>query len=86
MMGMFHTIMMYIHILSKRFSDASLRDVLIQSGTIAEESIDKALSGKMYNRGIRAYKLIYEAIMHKVIVDHVEMGEDIFTKLIGVTI
>ena len=58
MMGMFHTIMMYIHILSKRFSDASLRDVLIQNGTIAEESIDKALSGKMYNRGIRVYKLI----------------------------
>ena len=86
MMGMFHTIMMYIHILSKRFSDASLRDVLIQSGTIAEESIDKALSGKMYNRGIRAYKLIYEAIMREVIVDRVEMGEDIFTKLIGVTI
>ena len=35
-MGMFHTIMMHIHILSKSFSDAALRDALIQSGTIAE--------------------------------------------------
>ena len=35
-MGMFHTIMMYMHILSKRFSDAALHDALIQSGTIAE--------------------------------------------------
>ena len=31
----------------------------------------------MYNRGIRAYKLMYEAIMHKLILDHVEIGEDI---------
>ena len=61
----------------KRFSAAGLRDVLIQSGTIAEGSIDTALSGKMYNRGIRAYKLMYEAIMHKLILDHVEIGEDI---------
>ena len=39
---MFHTIMMYMHILIKRFSDVGLRDVLIQSDTIAEVSIDKA--------------------------------------------
>ena len=78
MMGMFHTIMMYMHILSKRFSDAGLRDVHIQSGTIGEGSIDKALSGKMYNRGITAYKLMYEAIMRKVILDHAEIGEDIY--------
>ena len=76
MMGMSHTIMMYMHILRKRFSDAGLLNVLIKSGTIAEGSIDKALSGKMYNRGIRAYKLVYEAIMRKVILDRVEIGED----------
>ena len=73
MMEMFYTIIMDMHILSKRFSD-----VLIQSGTIAEGSINKAVSGKMYNRVIRAFKLTYEAIMHKVIFDHVEIGEDIY--------
>ena len=31
-----------MHILRKRFSEAGLCDVLIQSGTIAERSIDKA--------------------------------------------
>ena len=44
MMGIFHIIMMYIHILSARFSDAGLRDVLIRSGATAEGYIDKALS------------------------------------------
>ena len=37
--------------------------------------MDKALGRKMYNRGIRAYKLIYEAIISKVILDQVEIGE-----------
>ena len=47
MMGMFHMLMMFMHILSKRFSAAGLRYVLIQSGVVAEGSVDKALSGKM---------------------------------------
>ena len=55
MIGMFHRLMMYMHILKKRFSDARIRDILIQRGTITEGLVDKALCGKMYNRGIRAY-------------------------------
>ena len=67
MMGMFHMLMMFMHILSKQFSAAGLRDVLIQKGVVAEGSVDKALSGKIYNRGIRLYKLAYEAITTKVL-------------------
>ena len=66
MMGMFHMLMMYMHILSKRYSDARIRNILIQSGTVAEGSMDKALCGKMYNRGVRAYKMVYEAIVRKI--------------------
>ena len=65
MMGMFHMLMMFMHILSKRFSAAGLRAVLIQKGVIAEGSVDKALSGKMYNRGVWLYELAYEAITRK---------------------
>ena len=65
MMGMFHMLMMFIHILSKRFLAAALCNVLIQSSVIAEGSVDKALSGKMYNRRVRLYKLAYEAITRK---------------------
>ena len=35
--------MMYMGILNKRFSDAGLKDALIQSSIIAEGSIDNAL-------------------------------------------
>ena len=53
MMGMFHTTMMHMGILSNRFKDAGLRDLLIQSSVIAEGSIDRALCGKTYKRGVR---------------------------------
>ena len=66
MMGMFHRLMMYMPILSKRFSDAGIHDILTQSGTIAEGLVYKVLCGKMYNRGVRAYKMVYEAIVRKI--------------------
>ena len=71
MLGTFHTIMMFMAVISKRFKDAGLRDILVQSGVLAEGSVDSAMSGKMYNRGIRAYKLMYEALM-SILLDNME--------------
>ena len=45
MLGIFHTIMMYLGIIVKRFRDAGLRDLLIQSDVLAEGSVDRALTG-----------------------------------------
>ena len=45
-LGAFHMIMSFMSILAKRFGDAGLRDTLVQ-----------AISGRMYNRGIRYCKL-----------------------------
>ena len=71
MMGLFHMLMTYMNILSKHFADAGLNDALIQSRVIAEGSVDRALCGKMYNRGIRMYKLMYEALM-RILIVHLE--------------
>ena len=62
MLGIFHMIMMYLGIIGKKFSDASLKDLVVQSDVVATGSADKALSGKMYNRSVRAHKLVYEAL------------------------
>ena len=67
MMGMFHLLMMFMHVLGKRFSAAGVLDILVQSNTISEGSVDQALCGKMYNRGVRCYKLMYEAIVRRVL-------------------
>ena len=58
-LGAFHMIMSFMSILAKRFGDAGLRDTLVQDGVLADGSAESAISGRMYNRGIRSYKLAY---------------------------
>ncbi|KAG1664664.1 hypothetical protein GQR58_019714 [Nymphon striatum] len=67
MMGNFHIICyMLLSIIGKLFRDAGLWDLAVESGVIAEGSIDKVLDGKQYNRGVRLHKLTYEALMRLV--------------------
>ena len=61
-MGVFHTICNLPGIIGKRFLDARLRDLAVESGVIAEGSVDRVLNGQQYNRGIRLHKLLYEAL------------------------
>ncbi|KAG1650788.1 hypothetical protein GQR58_027743 [Nymphon striatum] len=63
MLGNFHLMMMYLGVIGKRFGDAGLRDVMIQSDVISQGSVDKALTGHMYNRAVRMHKLMYESLM-----------------------
>ena len=55
--------------LNKRFSDAGLKDALIQSSIIAEESIDSALRGNCYNRSVQLYKTAYESLLRLVLLE-----------------
>ena len=64
-MGMFHMLMTYTQILLKRFDDAGLQDAHIQCAVVG--SVSMAFRGKCYNRGIRLYKLFYEALLRIVI-------------------
>ena len=63
MMGNFHIICNLLSVIGKMFRDAGLRDLAVESGVIAEGSIEKVLDGKQYNRGVRLHKLTYEALM-----------------------
>ena len=67
MHGIFHLLMMYLGITGKRFKDTGVRDVLVQSEIVAESSIERALTGKMYNRAVWCYKLMYEALIRLLI-------------------
>ena len=63
-LGTFHTLMMILGVIGKRFGDAGFKDVIIHSGVIEEGSIEGVLTGEMYNRSIYAHKVLYEAIQH----------------------
>ena len=55
MLRNFHLLMMFLVVIGKRFGDAGLRDLAVQSGIISEGSVDKALDGHIYNRAVRMY-------------------------------
>lgn len=63
MMGNFHTMCNFMSSIGKMFGDAGLRDLAVESGVIAEGSINKVLDGKQYNRAVRLHKLMFEALM-----------------------
>ena len=60
-LGEFHTCMSFLGVLGKRFGDAGLKDILIESQVVAEGSIHGALSGHHYNRAIHSLKVVHEA-------------------------
>ena len=62
-MGVFHTLCNLLSIIGKRFSSAGLRDISVESGIIAEGSVNSVLEGRNYNRGVRLCKLVYEALL-----------------------
>jgi len=65
-MGVFHTCCTLLAIIGKRFQDAGLRDLAVESGVIAEGSLSGVMEGRRYNRGVRFHKIMYEALMRLV--------------------
>ena len=65
-LGTFHTICNLLSIIGKRFQDAGLSDVCIESGILAGGSVCGVMEGKVYNRAVRIHKYIYEALMRLV--------------------
>ena len=51
-MGEFHACLSFLAVIGKRFRDAGLEDVLIESGLAARGSVDGVLSGRHYNRSV----------------------------------
>ena len=60
-LGTFHTLCTLISIIGKRFQDAGLRDLCIESGVVAEGSVSALMGGRSYNKAVRFHKLFYEA-------------------------
>ena len=74
-MGTFHTLCTLLNIIGKRFQDAGLRDLCIESGVNAEGSVEKLLLGKQYNRAVRFHKLLYEALQRLAWIGFVEFQD-----------
>ena len=64
-LGAFHQQMSYIYAIYKRFLGSGISDILVAAGVIVEGSVDQALRGKHYRRGLRCIMLWREALIHK---------------------
>lgn len=63
-MGTFHVQMSFIYTIYKRFKGSGISDVLVAAGVIADGSVDQALRGKHFKRGVRCLRLFYETLVH----------------------
>ncbi|KAJ3584138.1 hypothetical protein NHX12_014634, partial [Muraenolepis orangiensis] len=66
-LGPFHTQCVIMSAIYKRYKGSELGDVLVAGGVIAEGSIDRALKGKHYKRGLRCLRLMYEALLSQLV-------------------
>ena len=62
-MGVFHKAGTLLSIIGKRFQDAGLRDLCVESGAIVEGSVASVLDGHRYYRGVRLHNIMHEALM-----------------------
>lgn len=62
-MGAFHTFCTLLGIIGKRFQDAGLRDLCVESQVIPERSVSGVMEGRKYNRAVRLFKLVYESLI-----------------------
>ena len=61
-LGAFHTTMTALACIGKRFRDAGVQDILIESDIVAVGSVNGVMNGHHYNRSIRCHKLMAEAL------------------------
>lgn len=55
--GSFHTICAFLAAIGKRFGDAGLADVLMESGIVGSGSVAGVIEGRHYNRALRTHKV-----------------------------
>lgn len=62
-MGGFHIALNFLSVIGKKFEESGIEDLLVESGLYGTSSTLALLKGKSYNRGVRAHKLIMEALL-----------------------
>ena len=66
-LGAFHTLCIFIAVIGKRFGDAGLRDIIVESSLLGESSVDQMFRGKHYNNAMRVLKYLYDAMKRHMI-------------------
>ena len=60
--GGFHIALNFLSVIGKQFKESGIEELLIEFGLYGNVTAAALLNGKSYNRGVRAHKLIMEAL------------------------
>ena len=71
----FHQLCSFIYFIYKRFQGSGISDILVSAGVIVEGSVEQALRGKHYRRGVRCIMLMREALIQSRIKDKLEVKQ-----------
>lgn len=83
--GAFHQQMSYMYAIYKRFKGSGIADTLVAAGVVVEGSVDQALRGKHYRRGLRCILLWREALLQqrlRTIIEHEDLPEVVKNNLV----
>lgn len=61
-LGTFHIIASFLSVIGKRYGEAGLDAMLVESGVLAHGSLAGVSEVRHYNRAIRMHKIVYEAL------------------------
>ena len=61
-MGGFHATCIFLGVIGKRFSDAGLKDVIVEAGLLGKDTAEQVIKGKHYNNAMRIHFYVAEAI------------------------
>ena len=61
-LGGFHIALNFLGVIGTKYAGSHLEDIIIESGVYGNNSIKKILKGKTYNHGVRAQKILFEAL------------------------
>ena len=62
-MGGFHIALNFLSVIGKRYSDSGFEDILVEADLYGSNTVAKIIKGKSYDRGVRAHKLMLEALL-----------------------
>ena len=66
-MGAFHICLNFLKVIRDHMDGSGLKELLIESGVFGEGAASQVMSGKNYNKGVRAHKLVSQAIWREIL-------------------
>jgi hypothetical protein len=66
-LGGFYTMSCFVASIGKLWGDGGLKDLLIESSVYAAGTVEQMMTGKQFNRAVRALTLVYEALSSRLL-------------------